>query len=272
MTALPWVAVTPPEDAVRDVGDSVPLRFTTDREGPWRVRVGGTWEAPGTVAAEGHAVAGTPVTLDLPITEDFEEGPNLVWIVVDGAVGAGRTAVKVAVDRAPPAVALPAGAVGFGDGRVVVRVEAPEAADLDHLTLYVSSVPFAASDWPTGGPTPEAPGGLAPVVRAASPGEAVTFEVDGLANDVPVYVAVRATDAGGREGPMSPVRTSTPAATFGAAARAGDPGSACGHVDMPAAGGALGALAACARVLRRRPSRILGRGVPPPATPPGSGA
>ncbi|MEN9786675.1 MAG: hypothetical protein RLZZ299_1939 [Pseudomonadota bacterium] len=272
LTSLPWVTLEPLEEGVRDVGDTVPLAFTVDRGGRWRVRTGGTPEDPGPIAAEGRAEAGVSVPVELAVDDTFVEGVNLVWVEADGDAGTGRAAVKVQVDRAPPAVRLPADGVGFGDGRVVVRVEAPDVADLARITLYLSTVPFVASDWPAGGPTPDVPGGLSPVVREARPGEDLVFEVDGLTNDVSVHVGLRATDAGGREGPLSTVRVTTPAATLGAAARAGDPGSQCGAVGSGRDGGALTLLALAAMLGRRRGVRVLGRGVPPPATPPGGGA
>jgi hypothetical protein len=90
-----------------------------------------------------------------------------------------------------------------------------------------------------------------PVSVSAAAGESAFVEIEDVDNGYTYYVAVRAVDAGGLEGPMSTVRSVVPQETYSAAQLAGETGGFCGS-PLPAsfALAGLGGLLAMAR--RRR--------------------
>jgi MYXO-CTERM domain-containing protein len=73
------------------------------------------------------------------------------------------------------------------------------------------------------------------VVVDAAPGEGATVSLYPLTNGQTYYIAVRAIDAGGLEGPMSEVVEAVPVESFGAAALAGEDGG-CASAAGPRAG------------------------------------
>lgn len=254
LTDRPWVdaAVTPVSGAS---GTAFTLTFSSDLAGTWEVRVGGDLDGGGTAVDTGAVAAGETVTVDLSDVA-FAEGENRVWVRVDGAAGVGRDAVDVLVDNPPGAVTLGAASVTEGDGYLALGFDALEDADVSDYVVYLSTEPFTAAEWPTGGPewSGEAAVDAPREVNGVSPGSAVSVEFSPLENGTVYYLAVRATDAGGLEGPMSEVVSGTPSPTYSASELAGDPGGYCATTGRAAGLGAalLGGLA----LVRRRRAAV----------------
>jgi len=250
MTDRPWVEIQT-DGAVAAVAEqTVDLTFTSDLGGAWTA-----WVGDATVLDSGEVGdGGTDVASFIVSSSVFEEGSNRVRIEVNSDGKVGSDAVDVTVDNPPGAVTLGAGGVGVGDGQLRVEFDGLDDADLDVYVVYLSTTPFTAEDHPTGGPTWDGPAAVdAPRTVAASPGKAVGVSFYPLENGTTYYVAVRATDATGYEGPMSDVQSGTPIATYSASQLAGEPG---GCATVPGAGLVASTLA-LALGLRRRGRPVL---------------
>ena len=239
----PWVEVTGTLGSV-GVGDEVPLEFSVDVPGSYEIYVGGSWTGTGTLVDSGSVTAAGDVARTLTVTEDWPDGDQDVWVLFTadetGLVGHGWT--DVSIDVPPTAVTLSESDIGFDDATLFVRFTALDAEDISTYTLYVSATPFTAADYPTGGPAFDGDDALeAPIeVTGVGAGESVSIEVTPLTDYVTYYLAVRATDDGGQEGPMSNVVEGVPRPALTASQRAGDPGGMqCSAVGV---GGGVGAL------------------------------
>ena len=254
----PWVEIIRalPASAVR--GDEVTVTFQSDASGEWRVRRNASSNDDGVVVAQGTVEAGTTTTAVVVVDDDFKEGVNRLRIVVEDADGRrGHDEAAVSVDNPPSRVRLTAADIGFGDGRVILDLNAVSDADLSHYMVYVTAQPFEPGDFASGGPEFEGavgdPSGSQnnlPRRVAADPGENKTVTVRSLSNGTTYYAAVRAYDAAGQEGPMSNVVSEQPRETFGASDLAGDAGGfACSTAS--ARGTAVGVLALCGLLVAR---------------------
>lgn len=250
LTANPWVEDVVATPSAGTLGTEITLSFTVDEGVDWEIRRGGATADDGTWLAEGETAAGT-VTVPLVIDDGWAEGDNTLWVVAsDAQNNDGHAATSVSVDNPPGAVALTDANLGFGDGYMVLSFDGLSDEDLDHYDIYVTTTPFRPEDWPTGGPAFDGDDALeAPIEVAAS--EHVTVTLSPLTNDVTYYVAVRATDAGGLEGPMSDVISEMPRETFSAAELAGESG---GCSTLPGLAGAWPVLLALFGVLAARPA------------------
>lgn len=255
-THRPWISDVEPSAVDVTEGQTVTVDFTTDRAGDWQVVLGGTWESGGQVLGSGTTSAAGDVTAEL-IVGDWDEGENDVFVRLtdgDGNVGHGRT--RMVVDTPPDAVSLTEGDVSFDNELVRLSFVALDAPDIATYAVYITTTPFEAADYPTGGPAFDGADDLeAPVqVSEFSPGGSVDVTLSPLTNDQTYYLAVRATDEGGLEGPMSDVVSGTPRPTFTAAELAGEPGgcdcSSPGATGLP--GLAVFGLAGLVGFVRRR--------------------
>lgn len=231
MTGGPWVEVQSWTPDVATDGDTLSLVFQSDRAGDYEVRVGADDDEGGTLVASGAVEADVATTVQLVVGDDFVEGENQVRVVVDDGSGqAGHDAAVVDVDNPPSAVPLTQDGVGVGDGYLTLSFTAPGDEDLATIQVYVSTTAFAAEDWPDGGPAFDGQDDLDPddLVFEVEPDAAVELVIAPLSNDVTYYLAARATDDGGLEGPMSTVVTGTPLETYSASELAGETGGFCG--------------------------------------------
>lgn len=250
--AAPWVeASVSPGTATS--GEVVTVSFTSDEDGDWEVRFGGEGNDDGELVDSGELVAGAELTAELTVDADWVEGDNAVRVVVTDSDGnEGHDVGFVEVDNPPGAVSLSDASLGFGNSQLTLTFEGLEDADLDYYTIYITTSPFEPDDYETGGPAFDGDEDLDEddLTVDGEPGATVIQTLSPLTNGVVYYVAVRATDAGGQEGPMSDVVSASPQETFGAAARAGEQGGMCGTV-APASVG-LVILAGLAALGRRR--------------------
>ncbi|RME20586.1 MAG: hypothetical protein D6798_20130 [Deltaproteobacteria bacterium] len=251
-TDRPWVDITATDPTVAGAGDTVEVRFTSDTDGTFELRLGTDSDDGGTLLSEGSVTAGETVEAQVGVDSDWVEGDNQLRVVVkDGTGLAGHDATVVSVDNPPGAVSLSESSVGIADGYLTLSLTAPDDADIATVTVYLSTVEFSAADWPEGGPEYEGPDDIAaPIEVSVSPAESIEVELSPLTNGTLYYIAARATDSGGLEGPMSDVVTGTPEETLSAAELAGEAGGFCGM--SGAASGLLAGLGGLLAVGRRR--------------------
>lgn len=256
LTDRPWVTVDTVDPSAATDGDTVTVTFSTDVAGRYYVYAGGTVDDLGPLVASGDVDADTPTTASFEVGEgSFEEGVNRVWVFVESGGLTGRGAGSLSVDNPPEKVAFGPGNLGFGNGALTVSFDGLTAADIVGYIVYIDVKPFSAADFPTGGPafTGDDPIDV-PILLVATPGGKVTKTIQPLTNGLTYYVAVRAYDAGGLEGPMSDVQSETPEQTYSATELAGEEGGyfpGCG-VTRPGAAGGVGLALALAALLRRR--------------------
>ncbi|MBT3217774.1 MAG: hypothetical protein HN348_01675 [Proteobacteria bacterium] len=225
-TANPWVDdfEVSPEDA--GDGEAVTIGFTIDEDSDWKMYLGGTHLGDGTYLTSGEATAGEEVIASAEVDDSWAEGNNSIYVVAtdrDGNQGHGRATATV--DNPPPAPSLTSDSVGFANEALDLSFDGISDADLKHYKVYVTVSEFKASDYETGGPKFDGADDLsAPFKVEAEPGDSVSVRIEPLTNDVTYYIAVRAFDDGGLEGPMSDVVTGMPRPTMTAADLAGEEG------------------------------------------------
>lgn len=263
-SARPWVypdrlfmaAVGDPgADAEFQTGDALTVTFEVDTDASCAAHLGGSRVGDGPILVDGLIAAPeVPIAVDLTVDETWDEGDNFVYIVCrDDVTGlTGHAAVVVDVDAPPQPPALNAGNLEFADGALVLRFDGIDDEDLDHYSVYVLDEAFAAADWPEGGPSYTEGDFSAPLTVTALPEEAVEVRIEPLTNFTEYWVAVRVTDTGGKEGPMSVVLSETPRPTYTAAELAGERGGTpwCGTAGASALGWPV--IAALALLRRRR--------------------
>jgi hypothetical protein len=245
VTDRPWVNVYRASPSSALVGAEITVGFDANVTGSWTARLGADSNANGVVMASGSVTEDEPEQAIFTVTDAFKEGENRIRIVVeDGDGRTGHDSATVDVDNPPSVVVLENTDVGFGDGQIQVEINGIDDDDLSHYMVYVSSISFEAADYSTEGP---AFVGVEEDVSAnsldlprqvnADPSTDKSITIKPLTNGVTYYVAVRAYDEAGQEGPMSNVVSENPRETFGAAELAGDEGGLqCGSVAGPAAG------------------------------------
>ncbi|MEQ1504329.1 MAG: MYXO-CTERM sorting domain-containing protein [Myxococcota bacterium] len=268
VTARPWVYpnLTTVNPSAVAGGDTVTITFQVDEDVDWVLNLGGDRHGDGgTRLDSGTAIAETTVSVDVVASDAFAEGDNALYIVATNDRDlTGHALVSVNVDNPPDPPSLTDGNLDFADEALILGFDGISDADLDHYSVYVSTTPFTPSDWETGGPAYDGATSLkTPITLASTPGAHVTKRIQPLENEVTYYVAVRAWDQGGKEGPMSAVIQGIPHRTYSASESVGDPGgSACatGPSSSGSAGswlGALGVGALAAGRRRRRSGRAL---------------
>ena len=227
LSVRPWVGpVTVTPDTLDGEGDVV-FKFQSDEAGTYTVKVGGDrYGTGGSTVATGSVAADTAVEVTIPVDDSFAEGANKVYVLVedgDGYVGHGRA--DITVDTPPGAVELSASDLGFSDSALTVNFDGIQDADLDHYDVFVTVTVFSEDDWSSGGPTFDGTDALTtPIEVQAAGGESVSVKIDPLTNGETYYIAVRATDTNGTEGPMSNVISGKPRPAFTAAELSGDEG------------------------------------------------
>jgi hypothetical protein len=237
ITDRPWVeiATVDPSSGVIS-GQEVGVSFTSDSDGSYQLYYSPSDGGSAELLDEGDCSAGEETTARFTVGSGFEEGDNVLFVMVTarGVTGFDRTSMNV--DNPPSAVSLSSDSetgVGFGDSQITVRFEGIDDEDLASYAIYVTVSEFDADDWPEGsfgGPAFDGEDDLSfPVeVSGASPGQDITKTISPVTNEVTYYVAVRAVDAGGQESAMSNVVSVTPQPTIGAAELAGETGGYCG--------------------------------------------
>ncbi len=229
MTDRPWVSVEgiSPDSAVE--GDEVNVTFTSDMDGDWELHLGGDvidWD--GDELASGSLNADEQVQASFTVDSAFTEGINDIWIKVESNGLVGHSGVQIDVDNPPSMVSLSADNVGFGNSLITVEFDGVDDEDLDHYDIYLTINSFQPDDYSEGGPAFDGEDDVVnPLEISAAPSEYIIYTISPLTNETTYYVAVRAVDTGGQEGPMSDVQSATPRQTVGAAGLVGESGGYC---------------------------------------------
>jgi len=255
MTDRPWVSLDVNSLGEVIIGDTVPLDFTVDQPGDYEVRVGGSWTGGGTLVADGTVTAPGSVSVDLTVEDSWPDGTQDVFVLhTNGAGQTGHAWTDVTIDVPPLAVDLTSDNVTFRQGALTVSFDPIDSDDIASYALYLTTEPFEAQDYPTGGPAYVGDDEVEFPVTITDFGvdAPITVEVTDLTDYETYYLAVRATDTSGQEGPMSNVVEARPRPTQTASQRAGDPGG----MQCSGTGGAgaawLGGLGLALLGLRRR--------------------
>lgn len=227
-TANPWVSDVIVDQAAASIGDTVQLNFSVDQPGTYSVFRGGDLENSGALLGDGEMQVEGMVALSIDIDEAWAEGENQIFVIhTNNLLLKGHGVTSLAVDSIPTEVELAEANVQFLDGGLEVSFDGIPDLDLDYYEIYITTESFAKSDWSTGGPEFDIGGNVSsPITHSANGGDSVTLEISPLVNGTPYYVAVRAFDQGGLEGPMSNVVSGIPRSTMGAAQLAGETGGA----------------------------------------------
>lgn len=252
LTANPWIGDVSADRATALSGDVVKISFKPVSAGDWQIRLNGERAGTGSLLAEGEVEAGALVEAEVTVDSAWLEGENLLRVTLTQAGLTGHGAASVTVDNPPTAVSFGSSNVRFADGALQVEFDGIADADLERYDLYVSTEAFTAEDWTTGGPAYVGPDDLlSPIAVPAAPSEPVSVWITPVTNGVPLYLAVRAVDAGGQESPMSEVVLEVPRSTFSASELSGETG---GPLCATSGGARLGWMAPLlgALVLRRR--------------------
>jgi hypothetical protein len=251
-TAAPWLKGLVVDPVEVETGDTVTVSFNTDSAGTWRILLGGTRSGDGDEIAEGNASAAGDVSIDLVVDDSWEEGAQSLWVFqTSSAAETGHVRGAVSLDNPPLQVDLREGNVGFADEALVLEYAALSASDLTEYVVYLSTTPFTADDWPVGGPESTIEEGVKSPRRLDVDDDEslVKVRIGGLENYVSYYIAVRAIDADGTEGPMSNVVEGMPRPTRTSAEFLGEGG---GSGCATAGGGAVAGLLTLLALRRRR--------------------
>ena len=259
LTDAPWVQITS-APTTASTGD-IAFSFVSDVDGEWTLWRGDSLDNA-TSLDSGPITAGETITATTTVdaggsgsSSDWVEGKNRVWVTVDDATRlnlTGHDATDIVIDTPPPAMDY---SVGFGESTVSVQITASNIADIVHYEVYLSDVPFSATDYETGGPTFDNGDVTAPKTLNTTAGAAGSYTFYPLINGTTYYVAVRAVDAAGAEGPMSAVLSATPSYTYSASELRGDEGGfGCSSAGMTSTRcpALLGLFLSGAAVVRRR--------------------
>lgn len=238
------------------------VQFSTDSSGDYEIVVGGTWEGGGQSLSSGTVDAAGTHSVELAIdTSDgiWDDGSNSVYVffTADSEVGHGKATLDL--ESAPGQVSLDSSNLGFDDGALILTFTGLDDTDLDYYAVYVTTEEFNADDYATGGPEFDGSDELETPVFIQDPeaGATITQRITPLTNDVTYYVAVRAMDLSGLEGPMSDVLSERPRLTYNATGLSADPGGfQCSGVGVSTALGLLGTLGVFAMFARRRSSML----------------
>jgi hypothetical protein len=253
LTDKPWLDQLELSTDSPTSGEELQISFRSDEPGDLTVALGGSLAGGGVPLAQGTATVGTN-TLRVPVA-DWPEGANRLFVRLttsDGRIG--HIAARVEVDAAPRAVSLTPGSVAFSD-RSLTLAFAPLSSDgIASYRVYLTTVPFTAEEWPEGGPAYEGPDDVtAPIDVAAEGQDTIRVTFSPLTNEMSYYLAVRAIDSDGQEGPMSQVVEGRPRPTQSAAQLAGETGGwDCNNLGVGGVGFGLLALAGAALRRRRR--------------------
>ena len=220
-----------PADEVVERGDELELVFTVDEDVDYTIYAGGSRFADGRLlidAGDGSAAAEVEEVVQLTVGEaGFAEGENRIYIVAtNDRLLDGHARTQLTIDDAPLPPELNGSSVEFGEGELTLVFEGIEDEDLDHYDIYVATEAWDPSDFADGGgPTFDGKAELETPIRVdAVGGQSQSVRIRPLENNVTYYIGVRATDTGGKEGPMSAVVSGTPRETFTAAELAGETG------------------------------------------------
>lgn len=240
ITANPWLSDVATDLSLVSEGEVVTMSFTSDAAGTYDVVVGGTAYGDGEIVQSGDVAAGETIEAQITVDDSFVEGVNRVFAFVTAASDRiGHAAARLTLNNPPDQVDVTG--VTTSESSLTLRWNGITAEDLDHYVAYISTTPFSADDYPTGGPEFAGDDAISPPFEIdGNPGEAMSYRISPLTTDVTYYMAVRAIDETGLEGPMSDVVQGIPQPTYSASELAGDMGGYGCATGAPGTGGFFG--------------------------------
>lgn len=262
-TELPWVTVADPVPSSGVKGTDFTLSFRPPDGVEWRVRRSdGTLEG-GELLDRGTADGSGEVTVGATLDSRFSEGNNLLVVEVEDDEGrVGHAGAYIRKDDPPNQVSIGPKDVRVEHESLSLVFDALSAPDIARYRLFISDAPFTAEDYvdcagdedgPCG-PSGQFDGVARRVVVPYEDGAStVRATATGLTNGQTYYMAVRAYDESGQEGPMSQVVEGVPRPGKGPGELSGENGGLCG-LARPSSG--LLALGGLGLVLRRRRSAV----------------
>lgn len=198
--------------------DEHTLIFVSDTSEDYALYFGS--DTSGELLASGSVTAEQETTVTFSSSNDFIEGENQLWL----AVGGGHDSLFVSVDQIPEQVALTDASLGSGNESFTLSFTGLAAADIDYYQVYLTTEEFVAADYETGGPSFEV---LSQEELQMPVSDTPRLTISPLANNMRYYVAVRAYDKGGQEGPMSDIISGIPEESISASQLAGETGGYC---------------------------------------------
>ena len=169
--------------------------FSPDEAGDYDVRIGGSIDESGTLAASGTSAAAEAVTVEINYNDYstvFVEGTNTIFFfVTDSDSLTGRIGKDITVDAPPGGVTLRS--TGFGNGRVYVTFDRLTASDMSYYNLYADTDAELIKTKTEVAAQPSQP----------ASGSTVTANAGGLTNGTTYYIAVEGVDANGNVGTRS---------------------------------------------------------------------
>lgn len=212
VTELPWVEITSLET---DGNGNYTITCTSTQEGQYDVRLGdsgsGTEITTGTIQANVE----TEITFSEP--EDLQEGQNRIWFEVDG----GHDSVILEIDTPPDQILLSEDSLRSGNEKLQLSFPGLGVSDIESYQVYLSTVDFSSTVYESGGPEFEVLSAEDLLFPAA---ETIEVELYPLENQVEYFVAVRAIDQAGTEGPISNVVSAIPKPSYGVSELSGETG------------------------------------------------
>lgn len=235
ITDGPWVQVTGGDGEGGPTGTTFDVTFTSDSAGSASVRLNGSSDTSGTrLAGPVDVVAGEEVTLSFEIDSTYDEGANELRVVVTDADGdIGRDIAYVTKDDPPEQVVLRESQLSFGNEYLEVAFPALDAVDVDKYVVFFTTEEFSADAYNDTGCAdldycgPEfsiEDGPSSPIEITEWDGSSINARIEPLSNGTRYYIAVRAYDEGGQEGPMSAIISGVPRYGVGPAELAGEEG------------------------------------------------
>jgi hypothetical protein len=212
VSSVPWVDIV---SLTQESDGSYSLSFTASVDGSYQLFLGDSTE--GTELASGAVLANMETAISFDEPGGLEEGENRIWLEVDG----GHDSVILEVDTPPDAVVLTESSLSSGNEKLQLSFEGLSASDIESYQIYLSTEEFDASDYTTGGPEHSVFSQESLLVAASAQ---MAVELYPLENQIQYYVAVRAIDRAGTEGPMSNVVNGTPKPSYGVSDLSGETG------------------------------------------------
>lgn len=207
-----------PSDGRIGEGQKAIISWTINADsesGNWQFEIGGdgTWgsgdkasssDASGTF---GGTTQGSSTINASELTDG--DGDYTVYFIAQDSSDSevyDSTSTTLTLDNPPSTVT--GVSAGNGTGKVFINWDEHHDSDIDHFLVYYDTQSGSdAADYLGN----EASEGPSPV----DAGNATSFTLNGLENEVRIYVRVSAVDEGGAEGPLSEEVASTPRESFG---------------------------------------------------------
>ncbi|MAA80063.1 MAG: hypothetical protein CL916_12480 [Deltaproteobacteria bacterium] len=216
ISSLPWIDII---SLVNNGDGTYTITCTSTQEGEYQLLLGNA--GTGTEISSGRiqAAVETEIVFDEP--SDLQEGENRLWLDVDG----GHDSVVLEIDTPPDQVVLSDDSLKSGNNKLSLSFLGLDVADIESYQVYLSTEDFSLSEYETGGPDFTV---LSQEDLLVSATETIAVDLYPLENQVEYFVAVRAIDQAGTQGPISNVVSAIPKPSYGVSELSGEAGGFAG--------------------------------------------